>query len=83
MIPSAPRAGTAPGPIEAAAQFSGAVTAPAATLPIREEITVLSLFRRLLKSEEGATALEYTLIATLIGLAALQVTVQMSGSPMM
>ena len=44
---------------------------------------MLSLFRRLLKSEEGATALEYTLIATLIGLAALQVTVQMSGSPMM
>ena len=39
---------------------------------------MLSLFRRLMKNEQAATALEYTLIAALIGLAALQVTVKMS-----
>ncbi len=43
---------------------------------------MLSIFRRLLKSEGGATALEYTLIASLIGLAAFQ-AVHISGAPVM
>jgi hypothetical protein len=60
-----------------------AVAVPAATLPIREEIAVLSIFYRLMKCEGGATALEYMLIAALVGLAAFQVTEKMAGSPMM
>ena len=32
---------------------------------------MLSIFRRLMKSEQGATALEYTLIASLIAVAAI------------
>lgn len=32
---------------------------------------MLSLFRRLMKSAEGATAIEYTLIASLIAVAAI------------
>ena len=42
---------------------------------------MLSMLRRLLKSEGGATVLEYVLIASLIGLAALQLSMQMSASP--
>ena len=42
---------------------------------------MLNIFIRLLNHEGAATALEYTLIAALIGLAALQVTFQVSGSP--
>jgi Flp pilus assembly pilin Flp len=41
----------------------------------------LSIFRRLLKSEGGATVLEHVLIASLIGLAALQLSMQISSSP--
>jgi hypothetical protein len=50
--------------------------------PLCEEIAVLSFFRRLLKCEQGATALEYTLIACLTGLVVLQV-LQLPGSPTM
>ena len=32
---------------------------------------MLSIFRRLMKSEKGATAIEYTLIASLIAVAAI------------
>jgi pilus assembly protein Flp/PilA len=32
---------------------------------------MLSIFRRLIKSEKGATAIEYTLIASLIAVAAI------------
>ena len=32
---------------------------------------MLSIFRRLMKSEQGATAIEYTLIAALISVAAI------------
>jgi pilus assembly protein Flp/PilA len=32
---------------------------------------MLSIFRRLMKSEHGATAIEYTLIASLIAVAAI------------
>ena len=42
---------------------------------------MLSIFRRLLKSESGATVLEYVLIASLLGLAALQLSMQMAGAP--
>jgi Flp pilus assembly pilin Flp len=44
---------------------------------------VLSIFRRVMKSEGGATALEYMLIAALVGLAAFQVSEKMAGAPMM
>jgi Flp pilus assembly pilin Flp len=44
---------------------------------------VLSIFHRLMKCEGGATALEYMLIAALIGLAAFQVTEKMYGVPVM
>lgn len=47
---------------------------------LREEIAVLTRFRRLLTVEAGATALEYALIVSLVGLAALQVTYQMGGA---
>jgi Flp pilus assembly pilin Flp len=45
-----------------------------------EEIAVLTIFRRLFTVEVGATALEYALIVSLVGLAALQVTYQMAGA---
>jgi pilus assembly protein Flp/PilA len=35
------------------------------------EIRMLSIFRRLMKNEKGATAIEYTLIASLIAVAAI------------
>jgi pilus assembly protein Flp/PilA len=35
------------------------------------EILMLSIFRRLMKNEHGATAIEYTLIASLIAVAAI------------
>jgi pilus assembly protein Flp/PilA len=35
------------------------------------EIQMLSIFRRLMKNENGATAIEYTLIASLIAVAAI------------
>jgi pilus assembly protein Flp/PilA len=34
-------------------------------------ISMLSIFRRLMKNEQGATAIEYTLIASLIAVAAI------------
>jgi hypothetical protein len=52
-----------------------------ATLPVREEIAVLSIFYRLMKCEGGATAFEYVLIAALVGLAAFQITEKMAGTP--
>ena len=36
-----------------------------------KEILMLSIFRRLMKNEEGATAIEYVLIASLISVAAI------------
>jgi pilus assembly protein Flp/PilA len=36
-----------------------------------QEILMLSIFRRLMKNEQGATAIEYTLIASLISVAAI------------
>jgi Flp pilus assembly pilin Flp len=44
---------------------------------------VLSIFHRLMTCKEGATALEYMLIAALVGLAAFQVSEKMAGVPMM
>lgn len=44
---------------------------------------MLSILRRLSKCERAATPLEYVLIAALLGLAALQVSAQVSGSPVM
>ena len=44
---------------------------------------MLSILHRLMKSEGGATAFEYMLIAALIGLAAFQVAEKMTGLPMM
>lgn len=44
---------------------------------------MLSIFRRLMKCEGGATALEYMLIIALIGLAAVQVGVKFAGQPEM
>jgi pilus assembly protein Flp/PilA len=35
------------------------------------EIRMLSIFRRLMKNDQGATAIEYTLIASLIAVAAI------------
>ncbi len=35
------------------------------------EIEMLSIFRKLMKNEQGATAIEYTLIASLIAVAAI------------
>jgi len=45
-------------------------------VPVKErsfplEIPMLSIFRRLMKNEHGATAIEYTLIASLIAVAAI------------
>jgi pilus assembly protein Flp/PilA len=42
-----------------------------ATLFLLEILTMLSIFRRLMKNEKGATAIEYTLIASLIAVAAI------------
>ena len=36
-----------------------------------QENTMLSIFRRLIRNEKGATAIEYTLIASLIAVAAI------------
>src|SRR5262249_35012808 len=38
---------------------------------IISEITMLSIFRKLMKNQDGATAIEYTLIAALISVAAI------------
>jgi pilus assembly protein Flp/PilA len=38
---------------------------------IQEIKSMLSIFRRLMKNEQGATAIEYTLIASLIAVAAI------------
>ena len=38
---------------------------------IRLEIKMLSIFRSLMKNEKGATAIEYTLIASLIAVVAI------------
>ena len=40
---------------------------------------MLSIFRRLMKNEHGATAIEYTLIAALIAVAAIDAGVVLSG----
>jgi pilus assembly protein Flp/PilA len=37
----------------------------------QERIQMLSIFRQLMKSEHGATAIEYTLIASLVAVAAI------------
>ena len=36
-----------------------------------QEKTILSIFRKLMKNEQGATAIEYVLIASLISVAAI------------
>jgi len=38
---------------------------------IEQEIYMLSIFRQLMKNDNGATAIEYTLIASLIAVAAI------------
>jgi pilus assembly protein Flp/PilA len=40
---------------------------------------MLSIFRRLMKSENGATAIEYTLIASLIAVAAITAMTTVGG----
>lgn len=40
---------------------------------------MLSIFRRLMKSEQGATAIEYTLIASLIAVAAIAAMTAVGG----
>ena len=40
---------------------------------------MLSIFRRLMKSEKGATAIEYTLIASLIAVAAITAMTSVGG----
>jgi pilus assembly protein Flp/PilA len=40
---------------------------------------MLSIFRRLMKSEKGATAIEYTLIASLIAVAAITAMTTVGG----
>jgi pilus assembly protein Flp/PilA len=47
------------------------MAAQVAIRTIRLEILMLSIFRRLMKNEQGATAIEYTLIASLIAVAAI------------
>jgi pilus assembly protein Flp/PilA len=44
------------------------------------EIPMLSIFRRLMKNEKGATAIEYTLIASLISVAAIVAFRSVGGS---
>ena len=70
-----------PGPGQTPVSAISAPSPPSGVLPVREEIAVLSIFRRVMKSEGGATALEYMLIAALVGLAAFQVTEKMAGTP--
>jgi len=41
---------------------------------------MLSIFRRLLKNEKGATAIEYTLIASLIAVAAITAMTTVGGT---
>jgi len=41
------------------------------TTPYHRGLGMLSIFRRLVKNERGATAIEYTLIAALISVAAI------------
>jgi pilus assembly protein Flp/PilA len=41
---------------------------------------MLSIFRRLMKSEKGATAIEYALIASLIAVAAIAAMTQVGGA---
>jgi pilus assembly protein Flp/PilA len=43
------------------------------------EIPMLSAFRRLMKNEQGATAIEYTLIAALIAVAAITAMTTVGG----
>jgi len=40
---------------------------------------MLSIFRRLMKNEQGATAIEYTLIASLIAVAAIAAMTSVGG----
>ena len=40
---------------------------------------MLSIFRRLMKNEQGATAIEYTLIASLIAVAAITAMTSVGG----
>jgi pilus assembly protein Flp/PilA len=50
--------------------------------PIRPtllEIQMLSIFRRLMRNEKGATAIEYTLIASLIAVAAITAMTSVGG----
>jgi len=42
---------------------------------------MLSIFRRLMKNEHGATAIEYTLIASLIAVAAIATVILARVSP--
>ena len=51
--------------------IDGAVDARADQKTSFLEIKMLSIFRRLMKNENGATAIEYTLIASLIAVAAI------------
>jgi pilus assembly protein Flp/PilA len=46
---------------------------------IRLEIQMLSIFRRLMQNERGATAIEYTLIASLIAVAAIAAMATVGG----
>jgi hypothetical protein len=73
----------APAPADTSVSAISALSPFNGDLPVREEIAVLSIFRRVMKSEGGATALEYMLIAALVGLAAFQVSEKMAGAPMM
>jgi len=74
----------APAPGETSASAIAALSPSNGDLPANEErFAVLSIFYRLMKCEGGATALEYMLIAALVGLAAFQVTEKMAGPPMM
>ena len=51
--------------------MSGGQERPSKNVLFAVEIPVLSIFRRLMKNEHGATAIEYTLIASLIAVAAI------------
>jgi pilus assembly protein Flp/PilA len=43
------------------------------------EIEMLSIFRKLMKNEQGATAIEYVLIASLISVAAIAAMTSVGG----
>ena len=43
------------------------------------EINMLSIFRKLMKNEQGATAIEYVLIASLISVAAIAAMTSVGG----